>query len=124
MHIVIEERTFPAYHQVKINDVWEPLHEHKWLLRIFIRAQELDEEGLVTDFLALQAIMDDLLQHYSGKNINKLPPFSEGLNPSTEYLAWLFYQKLAPKIDDDRVTLFKVELRESPTSWAVYTIDD
>ena len=122
MHVVIEERTFPAYHQVKIGDVWESLHEHKWLLRIFIRAREL-EDGLVMDFLELQAKMDELLSLYSGKNINTLPPFSEGLNPSTEYLAWLFYQKLAPKIDNERITLFRVELREAPTSWAVYSID-
>lgn len=124
MFLVMEERTFHAGHQILLpHGEWEEYHEHDWLLRVFVRAKELDSFQLVVDFLDLQAKIDSLLAPFEGQAINRIPPFSEGISPTTEYLAWLFHQRLAASIDDPRVQVFRVELREAPTSWGIYTLD-
>ncbi len=121
---VMEEHTFRASHQLQLPDgSWEPLHEHEWLLRVFVRTETLDDQQLVVDFLDLQAYFKEILASYHNKNINELPPFCDGVNPSAEYIAWCFYNELAPLIDDTRVTLFRVELREAPSSWGIYSIE-
>lgn len=123
MFIVAEERIFPATHRILLpTGEWEPLHEHDWLLKIYIRSKELDDKQLVIDFLDLQRYMDEALAPYIGKDIGEQPPFNEGISPTTEYFAWVLYQSLAPKIDDERIQLYKVELREAPTSWGIYEV--
>jgi len=123
MFVVSEERTFIASHAIQFTDgTWEPIHSHEWLLRVFVRANQLDDFNLVVDFLDLQKYLDEVLAPFEGKELNQVPPFHEGMSPTTEYLAWYIYQQLAPKIDDHRVQLYKVELREAPTSWGIYEI--
>lgn len=122
--LVMEEQTFKAQHQLQLPDgSWEELHEHEWLLRVYVRTQTLDNENLVVDFLDLQAYFKEVLEPFHGQNINTLPPYCDGVNPSAEYIAYMFYKALAPRIDNERVTLCKVELREAPTSWGIYSVD-
>jgi len=119
--IVKQEQTFTAKHQIQLADgSWEPLHSHDWLLSVFVACQKLDEQMLVVDFLDLESSMQELLSPFQGKSFNELSPFSDGLNPSAECIASYFYEELAPKIDDERVTLIRVELREAPHSWGIY----
>lgn len=125
MFIVMEERTFRAIHKIQLPDgSWEEAHEHDWILRVFIRAKALDRLQLVVDFLDVQARINEVLAPFEGQTINAVPPFDEGLSPTTEYLAWLFYQRLAPTIDDQRVRVYRIELREAPTSWGIYSQDE
>lgn len=122
--LVMEECTFRAAHKIRLPDgSWEPLHEHDWLLRIFVKTQQLDHNQLVVDFLDLQAHLQAVLAPYLNQNINDLPPFCDGISPTTEYLAWSFFEALAPRLDDERVSLCRVELREAPTSWGIYVRD-
>jgi len=121
MYTVIEERTFQAYHAIQYPDgTWEEPHPHDWLLRVHVCAYELDRVHLVIDFLVLQAMINRTLAPFEGKDINEIPPFSEGISPSTEFLARLFFDTLAAQLHEPRVWLHKVELREAPTSWAIY----
>jgi len=127
MFVVTEECTFPATHRVKMADgEWEPYHEHQWLLKVHVRAARLDPDGFVVDFLDLQAAMKDAIAPYVGKVFNDTPPFldapheNSSLIPTAECIAWQLYRKMAPQIDDRRVQLFRVSLREAPTSWGIF----
>lgn len=121
MYTVIEERVFCASHAIQYPDgTWEEPHSHDWILRVHVCAQKLDHVHLVIDFLVLQAMINETLAPFEGKCINDVSPFSQGVSPSTEYLAKLFFDGLSAKINDERVWLHKIELREAPTSWAVY----
>ena len=49
--------------------------------------------------------------------------FIEEQNPSAENVARYCLQKLAAKLNDDRVQIYKVRCFETPTSVATYQID-
>ena len=121
MFTVIEERVFCAGHAIQFpSGEWEEIHTHNWLLRVHVCAHQLDHVHLVVDFLLLQALINEVLAPFEGKVINEVAPFVDGISPSTEFLARLFFERMQPKIDDERIWLEKIELREAPTSWAVY----
>lgn len=124
MFVVTEERVFKASHRVLMGDgSWEPYHEHDWILRVSVRAKKLDDKGFVVDFLDLQALFDRVLEPYVGRVFNEVPPFDKEWIPTTECIAWKLYEAMAPHIDDERVTLFRVALREAPTSWGIYEVN-
>lgn len=121
MYTVIEERTFHASHAIQYPDgTWEEPHPHDWILRVHVCAYALDHVHLVVDFLVLQEMINHALAPFEGKIINDVPPFSEGISPSTEYLARLLFEAISAQLNTPRIWLHKVELREAPTSWAVY----
>lgn len=119
--IVKQEQVFSATHQIQLPDgSWEPNHSHDWLLAVSVACKKLDEEKLVIDFLDLESYLQEIIAPFKNRSFNDVPPFSEGLNPSAECIAGYFYDQLAPKINDERVTLIRVELREAPHSWGIY----
>jgi 6-pyruvoyl-tetrahydropterin synthase len=52
-----------------------------------------------------------------------LEPFVEEQNPSAENVARFFLERLAAKINDERVQIYKVRCFETPTSVATYQVD-
>jgi 6-pyruvoyltetrahydropterin/6-carboxytetrahydropterin synthase len=99
---------------------WEPNHEHNWLLRVTVQAAELDDKGFVVDFLKLQAVMNGVIERYEGRCFNDVPPFDGPRIPTAECIAHEIYLSIAPHIDDERVCLSRIDLREAPTSWATF----
>ncbi len=87
----------------------EPMHGHNWTVTVWCRSEELDEDGLVVDFLDIERRIHDYLDH---GNLNELLPF----NPSTENLArWICEQ--VPKC-------WRVDVRECEGNEASYELDD
>jgi 6-pyruvoyltetrahydropterin/6-carboxytetrahydropterin synthase len=123
LFVVTEEHIFRASHSLKMaNGLWEPSHEHDWLVKLWVSAKQLDEQQLVADFIELQKHLHQILLPFENRDLNEIPPFCDGVNPSTEYIAGYLFQKLAPLINTERVTLFRVGVREAPTSWGMYEI--
>jgi 6-pyruvoyltetrahydropterin/6-carboxytetrahydropterin synthase len=56
------------------------------------------------------------------RNINELEPFTE-LQPSAENLAKYVLERVAAKVGDQRVQIYKVRCFETPTSVATYQVD-
>ena len=52
-----------------------------------------------------------------------LPPFDEVLNPSAENLARYILERVASRVGDDRVQVYKVRCFETPTSVATYQVE-
>lgn len=118
------ERNFSSAHQLRgYKGKCENLHGHNYKIEIFARGRELDNIGLLVDFVELKQAADDIVFYLDHKNINELPPFDEELNPSAENLARFILENIAARVGDDRVQIYKVRCYETPTSVATYQVD-
>lgn len=62
------------------------LHGHNWIVTVFCRAKELNEQGMVCDFTHIKRAVHDYLDH---GNLNELLSF----NPTAENIArWVTEQ--------------------------------
>ena len=118
------ERNFSSAHQLRgYRGKCENLHGHNYKIEIYARGKELNNIGLLVDFVELKQAADDLVTYLDHKNLNELEPFVVEQNPSAENVARFVLEKLAAKINDARVQIYKVRCFETPTSVATYQID-
>ncbi|HEY0546027.1 MAG TPA: 6-carboxytetrahydropterin synthase QueD [Pyrinomonadaceae bacterium] len=121
---VMIERNFSSAHQLRgYKGKCENLHGHNYKIEIYARGRELDNIGLLVDFGELKDAADELVQYLDHRNINELPPFDEELNPSAENLARYILERVAARVGDERVSVYKVRCFETPTSVATYQVD-
>ena len=84
----------------------ENLHGHNWIIDVFLRSEELDEDGMVMDFTHIKKAIQDKSDH---KDINEVVDF----NPTAENLAKYICDCLAPYC-------FRVDVQESTDNIASY----
>jgi 6-pyruvoyltetrahydropterin/6-carboxytetrahydropterin synthase len=121
---VMIERNFSSAHQLRgYKGKCENLHGHNYKIEIYARGRELDNIGLLVDFGELKDAADEVVSYLDHRNINELPPFDEELNPSAENLARFILERVAARVGDDRVEVYKVRCFETPTSVATYQIE-
>lgn len=124
MYEVMIERHFSSAHQLRgYKGKCENLHGHNYKIEVFVRGEELNNIGLLVDFGEIKTAADEIVNYLDHRNINELPPFDEELNPSAENLARYILEFIASRIDDDRVSVYKVRCYETPTSVATYQVD-
>ena len=124
MFEVMIERNFSSAHQLRgYKGKCENLHGHNYKIEIYARGRELDKTGLLVDFVELKAAADDIVQYLDHRNINELPPFDVELNPSAENLARFILERVAARVGDERVQVYKVRCFETPTSVATYQVE-
>ena len=120
---VMIERNFSSAHQLRgYKGKCENLHGHNYKVEIYARGEELNNIGLLIDFVDLKAAADEIVKYLDHRNINELPPFDEELNPSAENLARYILEYLNVRVADERVQVYKVRCFETPTSVATYQI--
>lgn len=84
------------------------LHGHNWIITVFCRAEELNKNGMVTDFSHIKQEITEMLDH---KNFNEVLPF----NPTAENIAhWI-----CSRVEN----CYRVEVQESEGNIAAYEID-
>src|ERR671939_808712 len=111
---VMIERNFSSAHQLRgYRGKCENLHGHNYKIEIYARGQELNNIGLLVDFVELKEAADEIVRYLDHKNINELPPFDRELNPSAEHLAGYFLHEVGRQINDDRVQVYKVRVWET-----------
>jgi 6-pyruvoyltetrahydropterin/6-carboxytetrahydropterin synthase len=121
---VMIERNFSSAHQLRgYKGKCENLHGHNYKIEIYARGRELNNIGLLVDFVELKDAADDLVTYLDHKNLNELEPFVSEQNPSAENVARFCLEKLAAKLNDDRVQIYRVRCFETPTSVATYSVD-
>ncbi|HEX7317861.1 MAG TPA: 6-carboxytetrahydropterin synthase QueD [Pyrinomonadaceae bacterium] len=121
---VMIERNFSSAHQLRgYKGKCENLHGHNYRVEIYARGNELDNIGLLVDFGELKEAADEVVAYLDHRNINELPPFDEELNPSAENLARYILERVASRVGDERVRIYKVRCFETPTSVATYQVD-
>jgi 6-pyruvoyltetrahydropterin/6-carboxytetrahydropterin synthase len=120
---VMIERNFSSAHQLRgYKGKCENLHGHNYKIEIYARGAELNNIGLLVDFVELKEAADEVVRYLDHRNINELPPFDEELNPSAENLARYILERVSSRVGDDRVQIYKVRCFETPTSVATYQV--
>ncbi len=124
MFEVMIERNFSSAHQLRgYKGKCENLHGHNYKIEIYARGSELDNIGLLVDFGELKDAADEVVAYLDHRNINELPPFDEELNPSAENLARYILERVASRVGDERVSVYKVRGFETPTRVATYQVE-
>ena len=110
MYTVIKRLEISASHSLSLSypSKCETLHGHNWIIKVYCKSKELNEDGMVVDFTLIKKIINDKLDH---KNMNDVLDF----NPTAENIAkW---------ICDQIESCFKVEVQESEGNTAIYEKD-
>lgn len=85
------------------------LHGHNWLITVYCKSKELNQDGMVVDFTSIKHKVHDYLDH---GNFNELLPF----NPTAENIArW---------VCDQVEHCYRVEVVESAHNTAIYEKDE
>lgn len=107
MFFVQKELEISSAHSIRTskNGKCEKLHGHNWQVIVHCKSQNLNNEGMVTDFTEIKKIVHEKLDH---QNLNEILDF----NPTTENIAkW---------ICDNVPNCYKVEIKESNNNKAIY----
>lgn len=110
MYTIIKRMEISASHSLKLSyqSKCENLHGHNWIITIYCRSKELNEDGMVVDFTHIKEKVMSRLDH---QNLNEVLPF----NTTAENIAhWVCEQ--VPYC-------YRVEVQESEGNIAVYEED-
>ena len=112
MYKIKKRLTISAAHRLTLDyeSKCTSLHGHNWIIDVYLRSKELDNNGMVMDFTLIKRKISDKQDH---KIINDVLPF----NPTAENIAKWICDELAP-------FCYRVDVEESPNNSASYEIDD
>ena len=104
------EKTFEisAAHRLALDyeSKCQNLHGHNWLVTVFCKAPQLDNNGMVIDFTHIKCAVHNVLDH---QNLNEVLR----INPTAENIAHWIAEKVGPKC-------YKVTVQESSGNIATY----
>lgn len=90
------------------------LHGHTYHLKLLFKGEIDEESGWLQDFGEIKKVVQPVLEKVDHKLINDV----KGLeNPTCELFCIWWYNELKPLLPN----LYSVELKETPTSGAIYT---
>ena len=112
------QRVFSAAHEIVMRGEREPLHGHDWTLELTVTADRLDDDGLLCDFHAVQATVDEVIRPFQSRNLNQTPPFDR-VNPTAELVARHIAEATAVRLPAG-VRVVRVRLTEAPGCAAHY----
>jgi len=116
---VTVQTSFTAQHQLTLPaGEKEALHEHNWVVRSAVAAENLDKTGLVIDFHWLKATIEEVTSPLDGARLEELACFGD-INASAENVAKYIYDKVEPLLPA-RVKLQYVEVSEAANCLAKY----
>jgi 6-pyruvoyltetrahydropterin/6-carboxytetrahydropterin synthase len=123
MYEVTVEQTFAAAHALRhYKGACENLHGHNFKVEVTLEGDQLDEAGMLVDFLDIKALMRDVMGLIDHKNLNEIPPFDEAKNPSAENIAEFFYSHMTTGLADTPVPvrIRQVKVWETDIQSATY----
>ena len=118
--ITIEE-TFAAGHALRnYRGKCENVHGHNYRCQVSVLGPDLDDIGLLVDFVELKRVVHMVLDRMDHQWLNDFPPFNQ-LNPSAENMAKYIYDEVSSGLGTrPGVKLGSVKLWETDTSSAIY----
>lgn len=123
MYQLTIESHFDAAHALQgYQGKCENLHGHRFRVVARVRASKLDPIGLACDFTELKARLNEVLQRFDHINLSQVIPFDH-INPSSENLATVIYNEMQDHLSGLPVSLYSIEVWESPECGAEYRPD-
>lgn len=110
MYYVSKRLEIAACHHLNLSyeSKCENLHGHNWIITVYCRSKELNQDGMVMDFKHIKNKIHNYLDH---GNLNELLPF----NPTAENMAkW---------VCDQIPCCYKCSVQESEGNIAIYEED-
>jgi 6-pyruvoyltetrahydropterin/6-carboxytetrahydropterin synthase len=123
MFEVTIEETFAAGHALRnYRGKCENVHGHNYRCQVTVEGEQLDEVGLLVDFVELKRVVHSVLDRLDHVWLNDFPPF-DTINPSAENIAKYIYDEVLAGLGKrDGVRLAYVKLWETDTSSAIYRV--
>ena len=121
MFEVTIEETFAAGHALRnYRGKCENVHGHNYRCQVTLEGAELDEIGLLVDFVELKRVVHSVLDRMDHQWLNEFPPF-DALNPSAENMARYIYDEVCRGLKTrEGVRVSFVRLWETDTAFATY----
>ena len=118
--ITIEE-SFAAGHALRnYKGKCENVHGHNYRCQVTVTGEDLDEIGLLVDFVELKKVVHGVIDRMDHQWLNEFPPF-DVLNPSAENIARYIYDEILNGLGTrEGVRLGQVKLWETDTCSAIY----
>jgi 6-pyruvoyltetrahydropterin/6-carboxytetrahydropterin synthase len=102
------------------------LHGATYVVDVEFKREQLDADGIVVDIGRAGDALKSVLGALNFKNLDDEPAF-RGKNTTTEYLAFVIFERVAAEIGAGSLgpnaaglTALKVTLHESHVAWAAY----
>ena len=121
-HLMIKTSFAAAHNLINYQGDCENLHGHNWLVEVTVTARELDKAGLGIDFKILKKETKGLLGELDHKYLNDLDPFKNA-SPSSENISRYLFERLSRSLNNDNITVERVNVWESENACASYTLD-
>jgi len=118
-------QSFAAAHQLRnYKGKCENLHGHNYKVEVTVEGEELNNIGLVADFVDIKHLMKEVVDRLDHTFLNEMPPFDDW-NPSAENIALYFYQQVQSGMERQGnppaiARVSQVRVWETDTSVAVY----
>jgi 6-pyruvoyltetrahydropterin/6-carboxytetrahydropterin synthase len=122
MFEVAVEQGFASAHALRnYKGRCENVHGHNWKVRVVIEGEQLDQTGMLVDFLDIKSWMGQILDRIDHQFLNEIPPF-DVVNPSAENIAEYFYQQMAGRLESTPVPvrIREVKIWETEIQSATY----
>ncbi|GAX61788.1 6-pyruvoyl-tetrahydropterin synthase [Candidatus Scalindua japonica] len=121
MYELVVEKTFAGAHNLRAYDgECERLHGHNWRVEVTLKAEKLNELGMVMDFKDIKKRLEEILSRFDHSYLNELSEFKEE-NPTTENVSKVIYDNLSEQLPPE-IFVAKVKTWESEKCAAAYYI--
>lgn len=80
------QTVFSAAHAIVIAGEREAVHGHDWHVTACLEGGDLDDDGLLVDFHAVEASLAEIIRPFRNASLNTTPPFDR-VNPTAEEVA-------------------------------------
>ena len=111
MYYISKRMEIAGAHNLKLSyeSKCSNIHGHNWIVTVYCKSKELNEDGMIIDFKHIKNKISDKLDH---KYINDVVDF----NPTAENMSkW---------ICDQIPHCYKVSVQESEGNIAIYEVDE
>jgi 6-pyruvoyltetrahydropterin/6-carboxytetrahydropterin synthase len=122
MYTLAVKKEFIAQHYLTGGDFGDEneWHSHYYAVEVTLKGPELNNHGYLVDITDIENILSTLINIYEDSTLNELPEF-EGLNPSLEHFARIFYSRFVEALDLSALSGVKIKLWEDENCWAEYS---
>jgi len=109
---------FCAAHAIVMGGEREATHGHNWRVTVTVAGAELDGDGLLCDFHALEKTLRGVVDLFRNADLNATAPF-DSTNPTAELVARHLGERVAAGLPAG-VRLVRAAVTEAPGCEAAY----